>query len=738
MKSRTRKRLIALGLVLVICAGGAIALRQIRSVRRAASIEQAREAGMAAYDAGDWHAALDRLGSYVRRSGEPDAEALYRLADARLRIPEPDNSHLTLALRSAIDAEAADPDNAEARRLLLDLYIRRNQFIEALETLDRALEAQPRDRELLEMRVEILAGLGRWPEAREAALALAAAFPKDPEVHRGYLGVIAGEGGNRAADQIRAYLDDAAEAMGPGADLEIFRAEALVMLGDSRGALAACRAALEAGPTGGEQVALLLDTIDSLAGFDETRVDALTLMRQGEDAALALSPLPEDVGVALVSRWYRRNADPRVEQALAGAIAAPGQASDTALGWAAVAGNPRAAFAGPVRAELASRQSEEAAFWTAAVAASDAMQEGDVAAIEPAREAVGLSENLDRSRRDERILALYLQAGAEEVRGAAIIAEEGFRTIASQSRWQPARTAYINHLLNRGAFAEALDALNHSAVIDPVFIYTPDGLLLRASALIGLAERDPGARADLADAARILDYFVQNSGERSGLYLGLLARTRAAAGDLDAAALALDQMLLLGEELAIREIVKTGSALRGRAPQLAERLLAEARRRDPGNIDLLFDEAVAAARAGRSGEALQMLDRGIAAAEGDERLRLRLLRAQLLDTEESADDALADLTALASEFPDDLTVQRAVLESRAAWSQEPIIRAAIARVRAISGEESSAWRLAEARRLLSFTPSQQRASEALTVALEPLLRSGGDARAHALAGRAWL
>ena len=61
--------------------------------RRAARLAAAREAGMAAFAAGDYPTTLDQLKQYVGRN-KTDADALFAYGTARSRIEEPNGKHI--------------------------------------------------------------------------------------------------------------------------------------------------------------------------------------------------------------------------------------------------------------------------------------------------------------------------------------------------------------------------------------------------------------------------------------------------------------------------------------------------------------------------------------------------------------------------------------------------------------------------------------------------------------------
>lgn len=739
MKSRTKKRLIALGLVLALGAGGVVGVRQISAMRRAQSIVEARERGMTAYDEGRWIDALDDLGYFVRRGGQGDAEALYRLADARQRVIEDDGSHVTLAIRTATDALAADPSRQDVRRLLLDLYLRVGMYPEAMSTIDRMLEATPQDRDLLEQRVRIFLGLSRWEEASRAGEALARQFPTDARAHR--IAIMSKfAGGRQAAPRVREYLDTLPTAMGESAGMHVIRAEAYLALDEVDASLVEASAALAAGVESPEHLEWLLPALDVLGGL---RPEAVNLSSNLVRDLLAKNDLSPELGRVLVARAWRMNLAGTVASVVASTLASPADRSDSALGWSALAAGPEQKDAASrARQTLEARDTEEATFWTAALRAADALATTPADAGPLAREAYAAASVLDSQRGTELDLASYLVASADRLAGAKDAAEERLAALAGKPGWRNARADYISLLLERNQFQAALNQVQYPGDPDPGFSRTGIGALLGSAGLVGLAEQSTEPSPDGARAARILDQIAGAGGE-TGQVLGLLARAHAASSEpralVDANA-AIDRMESLGDAVSITDLTRTASALRTRLPQGANRLLALAEARDADHPDLLFQRAMAAVIDGRRDEARGILDSAANRAQGDARLNLQRMSARLLD---AAGDtgALDALVALAQANPDSLPVQQDVLDSRAAWREEAVVRSAINRMRALSGEETAPWRLHEARRLLSFGDAAQakpRASESLTVVLDPLLRAGNPPRAFELAATAWL
>lgn len=733
MKGRTKKRLIALGLVAALGAGGVAGMRHLRASRLAQRVEEARVRGMDAYEAGEWARAMTDLTYFVSRTGRQDAEALVRLADARQRVPEPDGSHVTIAIRVLLDAAAADPDHPDVPPMLLDLYERAGLWPEALTAIDRALASRGNDRDLMERRVAILAALGRRGEAIGASRALAGAFPSDVSAHRLYIGALLADG-ERRESQVREHLDTLPGLLGEGTDLWVLRAQTLGALGDAAGALEACSMAVAAGVRTGEQLRLLLGVLDSFTGDRRT---ARALTGTVVSGVLDLETIPEDMGQMLVARAWCRGELAPVDRALAQALAEPAHAADSSLGWALLAG---ADLEQSVRRGLAlalvERVGVEGTFWRSCLVAVDGLRENDPRVLDRAREAAAAADLLPNWRVVEREVAAFVLASAERGAGATEHAEERLGELASRPGWRLARRGHVQLLLERGAFQEALEAVDPPLDPDPEFKATVAGVLLGCSALVGLGEQSDGRSIDGRRAVRLLESLVP-SGVGGTEVLGLLARAHAATGNSIAAAEAVDQMVALGSAIDPATAARTVGALRVREPALADRVLEAAVLAAPGHPAVVYQRALGLTASGRGDEARAALIAAEREASGLEAVEVRRARARLLD--ETGDPrAREELAALAASHPDNLGAQQEVLWSRAAWTDEALVRGAIARVRAISGESAAAWRLHEARRLLTFGPSPARASEALTPVLEPLLRSGRDARAFELAAQAWM
>ena len=170
IKPKTLRRLLLLGAfagVIVLGGTGFVLLRQYQTQR---STQRLRVEGVAAYDKGDYPAALDSLGRYLGRVGN-DADILLRYARARLRREEPDGRHLNESLATYKRYLAIKPDDKVALRETLEPYLQAGLLQEAVfysqklrpVSLDAATAA-----DLPVLRIEAAAMLAMRPRDRGA------------------------------------------------------------------------------------------------------------------------------------------------------------------------------------------------------------------------------------------------------------------------------------------------------------------------------------------------------------------------------------------------------------------------------------------------------------------------------------------------------------------------------------------------------------------------------------------
>lgn len=199
MQPTTSRRLwwltgIAGLLIAVIVVGVLVRMHQVRT-----EAQQHRAAGLRAVEAGDYEQAIGLLGSYLNHE-ENDVEALYRFAQARRAVEQPERRHFAAAATALQQVVRLDPDHLDATRELADLYMVGGRHEEALEAADRVLEDEPNDSTALGVKVVALRQLDRHDAAIAVAIHAAEVDPEELDWHLMVLDL------HREADQPQAAL----------------------------------------------------------------------------------------------------------------------------------------------------------------------------------------------------------------------------------------------------------------------------------------------------------------------------------------------------------------------------------------------------------------------------------------------------------------------------------------------------------------------------------------------------
>lgn len=135
-KQRVIKRLFILGTLLSVLIVTGFALHIARTKGKERLLSQHYEQGIAAYEAGDFEQAVEKLG-YYNSAINDDPDVAYKLADASRRLPAQGNDHLRKAVLLAKSAADLAPTRPEPLELLLDLHGQLGQQTERMAVADR-------------------------------------------------------------------------------------------------------------------------------------------------------------------------------------------------------------------------------------------------------------------------------------------------------------------------------------------------------------------------------------------------------------------------------------------------------------------------------------------------------------------------------------------------------------------------------------------------------------------------
>lgn len=180
MKFR-RKTLHRLGLILLvlILLGGTGLLLAYRSHRATEQrIASDRKSGLAAYHDGDYARAIEPLERYLKERPD-DTKIALAYARARFKVETNTNLHIKQAVEAIDGVLKREPDNLEAKHLLLEIYPQ-TANTDALERLsDAVLEKNPDDTLALMGRIIVRIRQSRLDEALATTLKYASLQPED-------------------------------------------------------------------------------------------------------------------------------------------------------------------------------------------------------------------------------------------------------------------------------------------------------------------------------------------------------------------------------------------------------------------------------------------------------------------------------------------------------------------------------------------------------------------------------
>ncbi|TVQ30749.1 MAG: hypothetical protein EA376_11900 [Phycisphaeraceae bacterium] len=707
MTARSKKRIALLATLVFLLGAGVIVGREVRKIQREKTLEQAYQAAMEAKDQGDHTTVVSRLGYYLlsgKSSGlEIDPELWLIWADSRRKTPDDNVRHLTDAIQAAREARDLMPGDPRPLELLLELYGQVGRLTERLDTAEQLLEVDPENLPAGYARTLALWQLGRTQEAAEASLELAERHPNLLRTHELALHLMLEDPDRR--EDAWAYVEDAILKNPDDLGIVLLRARTAAALGRVDDAREAAKQAADMEPTRSDDFRNLLTILDAL--------EMSELAQQALDRETERSDAGSDVLVTAAERAWKAGLYSRARAYLNSDNEILAELSDNFLGWSALLTLRRDEEPGenPALRELRGRVSEDAILW---VAVLDGFRAIDQREWGKARERLSTAIAADPMN----ALANFYLGIAEFNLGEQRQATLRWRSLArTELRWVELHRQLASSLLQMGRLQDAYSYAARGFVASPDQSIMAPTLARTAAAYV----EDVGPGGDAVEGAMLFLREAREKLPESGEVLALLARGQAAVG-------AVDEARRTVEEILEKQLLFTGESLRalmrlsrshdwGLEAQLTQ--LAEAIELDDPSIDLVL--ALQAASDGRIAEGRKILTQAVEQSEGPRRVEGKLRLALYLDAVRDP-EALSALTKLAEEHPDDPQMQLSLLQSAAAWSDEKAVNAAIARLRRLAGEASTVWKIHEARRLLTFEPSERNASKA-DLLLSEVIRS---------------
>lgn len=700
IRPKTVRRLLVLLAVAAVVVVAFLGIRAYKDAQRAARLQADREAGIAAFQSGDFPAALDRLKNYIRRDTS-DFDALLAYATSRSKVELPNGRHLPEAIQWFEALRSLRPDDATVRRSLLDLYTQAGYGTEAITLADAVLAADPNDIDALRAKSIALSRAARFDEALSVSLRLNEAAPLDLDGHTQTYWLLRKT--QAPPDRILARYRDLLAQHPDDPRFEMLLGIATGDNGDRDGALALLRSAAARTPPDAAFVAQLARIFDQQRLFDESQQILRRAAERADDPSVVL---------VLVQRLWQDGQYAQAADRLA-ALDPASPASDTQLlAWRALAllSLGRADEARAVIDALANRPNDNAAKgWVSALRTRI-----ESTALPPATLIARYQAALSRGG-DNGVVRFWLGEAYQQLGELDAAVRQWQQSAELMPSWAAPHVQVARVMLSRNRAADALDAAAAAVRCAPDQVAPLTTLALARYAMLQQSAA-PSAQDQQRLAQVVAEIQRLKPGEPDTLPLHAALLCRAVRRDDAIAAIraalpsagdtwepdTLANLLAVSREFDLKlepELLQATRLSAQRSPRMALRHALEAIRagEDPGAARATLETAARAAPA------------------GIDALRWQMALAQL--REATGDPAAAGTwIALGDAHPEDFAVQSLILRSAAsARADRAFASRTIDRVRKLTGEDGTLWRLARARLLLSAgedDPANQSASAA--------------------------
>lgn len=690
-KQRVLKRFVILGIIVAVIIATGFVLHVARTRSKQRLLSEHLETGMAAYEAGDYETAAEKLG-YYNAAISDDPDVVYTLAEAYRKLPNVGGEELRKALNLARTASELAPERPEPLELQLDLYARLGQQTERLATAEKLIALDPETSKGRTDKAMAQVALGQREEALATARELTALTPDDPEAHRLVFAILAGGDTGLSRQHIAAYANELGESHPSDPRFTVLRVHAMALINEFDEAREIASSLMDAS-FDDDTLVEAVRALDLLGMRDQA--DAL-IEKHAEDPVLN-----QQTALLSVRRAFMRGSIEEAAEIAGQALATQDNPTPELIPWALIAG----ADVPQEKIDAILAEDNTPSYISAMVEGYRAIEQRlPIEARDAFERAVAL-------RPDDPLAGAMLADALDRVgawKDAARLREEILRRAPE---FTTVRLVHVESLLSRQRPIEADASIREGLRIDQ-----NNGALLLAHLL---------AVRDMAQAGRALPEEIRGS-------IRLAQAMEEGEEGITPATIPMAQLMLASDQLAPLEGVldriasAEGNTLNVRALLgLAEMMDDAGHPRTEeiyGLIDarvgvdpyVVLERATALADAGDASAGRALIESKLGEAGPQRTLRLEMARAAYLDriADPSAHRVIADL---ADEHPESAPVQMLVLESRAGWSNGETISKAVGRLRSITGDNATGWKIQEARRLLTFEPSDQNAATVVTM-----------------------
>ncbi|MFG0259660.1 MAG: hypothetical protein ACF8LK_04830, partial [Phycisphaerales bacterium JB041] len=698
--SRATKRKLAVLVVALLCLGAVGGLYLFQQHRQRERLAEDKREGMAAYADGDYTRALPHLSRYVGQHKD-DADVLLAFADSLQRVPVEGEMmrRWQQALGATQLALEIDPASERGWVMRMEIAASLGYVTEANEAAARVLEQNPTNVTAHAVRLESAIATGRDEDRISAAMQLAESLPESLEAQWTALNHLLSAGID--PERVDTFVESSTAALGDRMGSLLIQARVAIhrsrdSVGGAANAEESARFASLLGtaatmpPQEPLEAILLVSFLDGavsgVARFEQTGNGLL--MEYLDDPEIR----PGILEFAAARAWQRANPD--LLEALTSGGDDPATLTTTTHGWLALATEESATYT----SALESRKPDQlASAWLALCEASELLQAGRFA---EARQALTSVSNIDNPTIYN--VHVYLDALALDGLGERSMAGARLAELEPRPEWPRARLVLGEWALDRADYWRAYELLRRDQLIM--------GVPLLMEAAIRLEETDFRWPVDTVTGRQLSDSFLMLAPEQP-MFLSYHGRAELAAGNVDRARDVADQLLSAPADADAAAILRFAARLEPVDAERASKLRDRFGESSNEAMQTLVDRAL-------TGEiSVQAFRDGIGALVSGgspaELLQAEMIVASVLDAinDPSAAKEYADLSR---KHASDARVQLEALRSNAVWSAPAEAEGMIGRLRALTGDDGTSWRVFETKRLLLTDRSEATAARVIT------------------------
>lgn len=640
-----------------------------------------REDGMTAVVSGNYTRAINMLGGYIL-AHPTDEEAVLVFVQARRQVPERRGEHIVASIRAieALINAAPDQELIPAREELMDLYLTGNLLSEAIATANLILEHEPNHYKACRTKALSLARMRRLDEALEWADRALALDRTDLEIH--ILAITAMDKLQRPAQQLIERAERYRFSYPQDPRFELLTSYAFYLAGDHQEASRWLKTAATRPAPSPDFIRVMLPQLDTLGLYP----DALRLLE-----ASVTPEYPTDLRQAYVRRLWQADKNEEIIEHLADLDPTNPDADSDLLAMRVLAlyRLKQRAEADTIVDQLAAREDDPiAAAWTAII--KRIIAESTVRPIEAIQTC-----RIAMSKDPRNPYIRYYLGHAYALIGEADLAIAYWRqAVELAPSWSLPYTRIARALTETGrghlAITEGEKALQRApqsldAIVATALAWSAmveAGRSEPNEALIGLLERLQGERP--RDEATI------------PAYVSLLAKASRREEAIDAINWAISERDLAREST----LLEVADISRQHKLDMQEKIYETIIERYGRTASIALARALDRLADGYPLEGLRLLNAARQRSEDGDTVDWDLALARYQDAMGDS-GALATWNEIATKYPDDLRVQRMALISPAAQNDRRFQHETIERVRALTGSDALAWRLARVRWLLN-------------------------------------